>query len=97
MYWVTSDPLIESAVHTTPPISRTCSIPSGPASPISASTTAVTMSVVSVIPETGVIEIMAMAQAETDAKRKAITRVSTVATAAMARARGFPAMTEKRK
>ena len=43
------------------------------------------------------MEIIAIAQAETAAKRKAITRARTVDARAMAVARSFPARTEKRK
>src|SRR5512140_1593876 len=69
LYWVTSEPLMERAVQTTPPMSSVCSMPLGPESPMAARATAVTMSVVSVIPEMGVMEMRAMAQAETAAKR----------------------------
>src|SRR5512139_112779 len=76
---VTSDPAIDSAVQTTPPIRRTESIPDGPVTPIRDSTTAEMISVVNVIPETGVMLIVAMAQADTDAKRNETTSVSTSA------------------
>ena len=75
----------------------TWSIPLSPASPMADRATAVTMSVVNVIPEIGVTEIMAMAQAETEAKRKAMIRVRSVDMMAMDVARGSPASTEKRK
>ena len=97
MYCVTSEPLIESAVQTTPPMRSVWSIPSSPRSPRLERTTAVTMSVVSVIPEIGVIEIIAIAQAETAAKRKATRSVSPVETRARRVAPGVPARTERRK
>jgi hypothetical protein len=97
LYWVTSEPLMERAVQTTPPMSRVCSMPLGPERPSAESATAVTMSVVSVIPEMGVMEMRAMAHAETAAKRKATPSVSRVATSARAVARGSAASTEKRK
>src|SRR5574341_1439806 len=94
LYWVTSDPAIESAVQTTPPMSSVWSIPPGPERPRPERATAVTMSVVSVIPEIGVMEIMAMAQADTAVKRKEMASVRAVATSAVAVARGSPARTE---
>ena len=75
---MTSEPDIESAVQTTPPISSTWSIPLSPRRPRAERATAVTISVVSVIPEIGVIEIIAIAQAETAANRNAITSVRPV-------------------
>src|SRR5512135_3405707 len=71
------EPVIESAVQTTPPINRTASIPLGPARPRLERTIAEMISVVSVIPEIGVVEIIAIAQAETAAKRKAMPSVRT--------------------
>src|SRR5882762_8115110 len=66
---VTIDPVIDSAVQTTPPIRRTESMPEGPASPSAERTPAEMISVVSVMPEIGVVEIIAIAQADTAAKR----------------------------
>ena len=55
------------------------------------------MRVVSVMPEMGVFAIMAMAQAETDAKRKAMTRVTITAIVVSSVALGWSVSTEKRK
>ncbi len=72
-------------------------MPLSPRRPSAERATAVTIRVVRVIPEIGVIEIIAMAQAETAAKRKAITRVRAVEAAARDVAEGSAARTEKRK
>ena len=66
---------MESAVQTTPPIRSVASMPERPVSPREERRTAEMMSVVSVIPEMGVTEIIATAQAETEEKRKETTRV----------------------
>ena len=79
---VTSDPVVESAEHTTPPMRRTASIPSVPRSPIRTEKIAEIISVVSVIPETGVMLIVATAHDDTAAKRKATTSVMRRATSA---------------
>src|SRR5512139_845367 len=97
LYWVTREPDIESAVQTTPPMSRTWSMPLSPRRPSAERATAVTISVVRVIPEIGVIEIIAIAQAETAAKRKAITRARLVEARAREVADGSAARTERRK
>ena len=55
------------------------------------------MSVVSVMPEIGVIEIIAIAHADTAANRNAISSVRPVAIAARDVAEGSPPSTEKRK
>jgi hypothetical protein len=97
LYCVTSEPAIDSAVHTTPPMRSTWSMPLSPRRPRVERATAVTISVVRVIPEIGVIEIIAIAQAETAAKRKAMTRARPVEAKASDVAAGSPARTEKRK
>ena len=68
---------MDRAVQTTPPTSKTANMPRSPlGSPATDMITAVMMMVVTVIPEIGVTEIMAMAQAETVVKRKAMTRAN---------------------
>ena len=64
-------------------------MPLSPRRPSAESATAVTMRVVSVIPEIGVIEIIAMAHADTAANRKAIARVRPVEARASEVARGL--------
>ena len=63
-------------------------MPLSPRRPSAESATAVTIRVVRVIPEIGVIEIIAMAQAETAAKRKAMTRLRAVEAAARGEEQG---------
>jgi len=60
------------------------------------STTAVTIRVVTVMPEMGVTEIMAMAQADTVVKTKAMPSASSTDTSASRVAPGIPAITPKR-
>jgi hypothetical protein len=97
LYCVTSEPAIDSAVQTTPPMSSTWSMPLSPRRPRAERATAVTMRVVRVIPEMGVIEIIAIAHAETAAKRNAMRRARAVEARASAEAEGSAASTEKRK
>ena len=72
-------------------------MPLSPRRPRAERATAVTMRVVRVMPEIGVIEIIAIAQAETAAKRKAMTRARAVEASASDVAAGSAARTEKRK
>ncbi len=94
---MTIEPVIDSAVQTTPPIRSIASIPSWPARPRRDSTTAEMISVVSVIPDTGVIEIIATAHADTAANRNAMTSVRPSAASDLVVAPGIPASTTNRK
>ena len=73
-------PAIESAVHTTPPIMSAATIPDEPLRPTATITTDARISVISVIPETGLEPTMAMAFAATVVKRNDITATSNTAT-----------------
>ena len=75
-------PDIDRAVHTTPPIISAATIPLTPFSPTATITTDASMSVMSVIPDTGLLPTMAMALAATVVKRKAITATSSIPTTA---------------
>ena len=70
---VISAPATESAVQTTPPITRAATMPPLPFNPQAASTIAVMISVMMVMPLTGLVPTMAIALAATVVKRKAIT------------------------
>ncbi len=93
----TSDPAIDSAVHTTPPISSTESIPGLPATPRRDITMAPMISVVSVMPETGVMLMVAIAHADTAAKRNDTTSVSARAATDSDAAWSLAPSTAKRK
>ncbi len=67
---------MESAVQTTPPMRSTASMPDCPARPRADMMTAAMISVVSVMPEMGVTEIMATAHADTAEKRNTMRSVS---------------------
>ena len=89
-----NEPAIESAVHTTPPMTSAATMPPVPFSPTPTMTTEARMSVISVMPETGLEPTMAMALAATVVKRKAMTAVSTMATSANSR---LPSITPNQK
>ena len=69
-------PAIERAVHTTPPMMRAATMPAVPLRPTATITTEARMSVISVMPDTGLLPTMAMALAATVVKRKAMTVTS---------------------
>ena len=71
-----------NAVQTTPPIISAATMPPGPLRPTATMTTLARMSVISVIPDTGLLPTMAMALAATVVKRKAMTATSRMATTA---------------
>ena len=73
-------PAMDSAVHTTPPITSAATIPSGPFSPTATMTTDARINVISVIPDTGFVPTIAMALAATVVNRKAIPATSRIAT-----------------
>ena len=75
-------PAMDSAVHTTPPMTRAATMPLVPLRPTPTITTEARMSVISVIPLTGLEPTMAMALAATVVNRKAMTATSTIATKA---------------
>ena len=66
-------PATESAVHTTPPITRAATIPELPLRPAAIRTTEATIRVISVMPLTGLEPTIAMAFAATVVNRNAIT------------------------
>ena len=82
---VTNAPAIDSAVHTTPPIIRAATIPLAPFKPTATNTTDANISVIRVIPDTGLLPTMAIAFAATVVKRKAITATSKIPTTAKKR------------
>ena len=73
---------MESAVHTTPPISSAATMPAVPRRPTATIITEVRMSVISVMPDTGLLPTMAMALAATVVNRKAIRATSRMPTTA---------------
>ena len=73
-------PAIERAVHTTPPMISAAVMPAVPLRPMLASTSELRMSVMSVMPETGLVPTMAMALAATVVNRKAMTKTISNAT-----------------
>ena len=75
-------PAIESAVHTTPPITSAATIPAVPFSPTATRMTDARMRVISVMPDTGFVPTIAIAFAATVVNRKAITATTTKATTA---------------
>ena len=79
---VMKEPATESAVQTTPPMISAAAIPALPLSPTAISTTDAMISVISVIPLTGLEPTMAMAFAATVVNRKAITPTITRPTSA---------------
>ena len=89
-----NEPAIDNAVQTTPPIISAATMPLTPFSPTATMTTDAKMSVINVIPLTGLEPTMAMALAATVVKRKAITAVRMIATRANNR---LPSMTPNQK
>ena len=87
-------PAMESAVQTTPPIIRAATIPAGPRKPTATITTEARISVISVIPDTGLVPTMAMALAATVVNRKAMMVTSRMPTTAKSR---LPSITPVRK
>ena len=85
-------PAIESAVQTTPPITRAATIPVAPLRPTATIITDARISVISVIPDTGFVPTMAMAFAATVVKRNDITATSRIATTVC---RMLPCITSK--
>ena len=73
-------PAIDSAVHTTPPITSAATMPEGPFSPTATITTEARISVINVIPDTGLVPTMAIALAATVVNRKEMPATSTIAT-----------------
>ena len=80
-----NEPAIDSAVQTTPPIRSAASIPALPFSPTATMTTEARISVMSVMPDTGLLPTMAIALAATVVKRKAMTATSRMPTTAWRR------------
>ena len=68
-----SPPAVESAVHTTPPMTIAATMPALPFRPVTTSTRAVIIRVMMVIPLTGLVPTMAIALAATVVKRKEMT------------------------
>ena len=85
-------PAMDSAVHTTPPITSAATIPSGPFSPTATMTTDARINVISVIPDTGFVPTMAIALAATVVNRKEMPATKTIATNVCTR---FPCITSK--
>ena len=92
-----NEPATESAVQTTPPIIRAASIPPGPRKPTATITTEAKMSVIRVIPDTGLEPTMAMALAATVVKRKAMAATSRMAMTAKSRLPSITPNQKKRK
>jgi len=69
-------PAIERAVHTTPPIKRPASMPYLPLRPAPDRITLEIISVISVIPETGLVPTIAIALAATEVNIKLIIRTT---------------------
>ena len=73
-------PAMLRAVHTTPPMMRAATMPPVPFSPTATMMTEARMSVMSVMPLTGLLPTMAMALAATVVKRKVMMKVMRMAT-----------------
>ena len=73
---------MESAVHTTPPITIDAMMPFVPLKPTATNTVLATMSVISVMPDTGLLPTMAIALAATVVNKNAITTTTKNATMA---------------
>ena len=71
---------MESAVHTTPPITKAATMPEGPFSPTATITTEAKINVISVMPDTGLVPTIAMALAATVVKRNEMPATRTIAT-----------------
>ena len=78
-------PAMLNAVQTTPPIISEATMPPAPFSPTATMMTLAKMSVISVMPDTGLLPTMAMALAATVVKRKAMTATSRIPTTAKSR------------
>ena len=87
-------PAIDNAVHTTPPIISAATMPPVPFMPTATITTEARMSVISVMPETGLVPTIAMAFAATVVKRKAMTATNSMPTTAKRR---LPSITPNQK
>ena len=74
-------PAVERAVQTTPPIISAAVMPAVPFRPMLTSTSEARISVMRVIPETGLLPTMAMALAATVVKRNEMTKTISSATA----------------
>ena len=85
-------PAMESAVQTTPPITSAATIPPGPFRPTATITTDARISVISVMPDTGLVPTMAMALAATVVKRNEMPATSRIATTVCIR---LPCITSK--
>ena len=85
-------PAIERAVQTTPPITNAATMPEGPFSPTATITTDARISVISVMPDTGLVPTMAMALAATVVNRNEIPATSKMATSVCTR---LPCITSK--
>ena len=79
---MTNPPAIESAVQTTPPITIEATMPLVPLSPMATKMAEAMMSVISVMPDTGLLPTMAMALAATVVKRNAMSVTTSHATRA---------------
>ena len=85
-------PAIESAVHTTPPITSAATMPEGPFRPTATITTEARISVINVIPDTGLVPTIAIALAATVVNRKEMPATRTIATNVCSR---LPCITSK--
>ena len=85
-------PAMDSAVQTTPPITSAATIPPGPFRPTATITTDARISVISVMPDTGLVPTMAMALAATVVKRNEMPATSRIATTVCIR---LPCITSK--
>ena len=85
-------PAMDRAVQTTPPMTSAATMPPGPFKPTATMTTEARMSVISVMPDTGLVPTMAMALAATVVKRKAMPATSRMATTVCSR---LPCITSK--
>ena len=89
---VMKPPAIESAVQTTPPMTNAATIPPGPFRPTATITTDASISVISVMPDTGFVPTMAMALAATVVKRNDMPATNRIATNVCSR---LPCITSK--
>ena len=89
-----NEPATDNAVHTTPPMMRAATMPAVPFKPTATMTTEARMSVMSVMPDTGLEPTMAMALAATVVNRKAMMVTSSMPTTAKSR---LPFITPIRK
>ena len=73
-------PAIERAVQTTPPITRAATIPAVPFNPTATMMTEARISVINVMPDTGLVPTIAMALAATVVNKKAMPATNKMAT-----------------